>query len=90
MWMHNPPHPGKILREMWLKPLDLSVRLAAAKLGVPYEDLLAIVNERAPLTHEIALRLESAFGKSAISWLRNQAAFDVWHSQGRSEAVEMP
>ena len=83
MLMHNPPHPGTILREMWLKPLDLSVTQAAMQLKVSRKTLSEIVNARATITPEMALRLELAFGKSAESWLGHQAAHDLWAMQPR-------
>jgi antitoxin HigA-1 len=83
MQMHNPPHPGVILREMWLKPLDLSVTQAAAQFKVSRKTLSEIVNARASITPEMAMRLELAFGKSAESWLGHQAAYDLWAMQSR-------
>ena len=79
MQMHNPPHPGVILREMWLKPLEFSITKAAAMLNVSRKTVSEIVNERASITPEMSVRLEMAFGKSAQSWLGHQAAYDLWH-----------
>lgn len=78
MQMYNPPHPGVILREMWLKPLDLTITRAAAMLKVSRKTLSEIVNARASVTPEMALRLELAFGKSAQSWLAHQCEHDLW------------
>lgn len=89
MKMHNPPHPGTILREMWLKPLDLSVTQAAAQLKVSRKTLSEIVNARAAVTPEMAMRLELAFGKSAQSWLGHQAAFDLWEMEPRRAAFDV-
>lgn len=87
MRMHNPPHPGKILREMWLALLSLSITEAAARLKVSRKTLSAIVNGRAAVTPEMALRLELAFGKSAESWLGHQSAFDLWRLQDRRKSL---
>lgn len=76
--MYNPPHPGEILRELWLEPLGLSITKAAAILGVSRKTLSEIVNGRSSVTPEMALRLELAFGKRADSWLGHQIAFDLW------------
>lgn len=84
MRMHNPPHPGEILRELWLQPLGLSISAAAAELKVSRKTLSEIVNARAAVSAEMALRLELAFGKSAESWLAHQAAFDLWRLQARA------
>jgi addiction module HigA family antidote len=83
MLMHNPPHPGALLREMWLKPLKMSVTKTATLLKVSRKTLSEIVNARATVTPEMAVRLELAFGKSAESWLAHQAAYDLWTIQPR-------
>ena len=83
MKMHNPPHPGEILREMWLQPLNFTVTKAATLLKVSRKTLSEILNERASITPEMSVRLEMAFGKSAKSWLGHQAAFDLWKIEGR-------
>jgi len=87
MLMHNPPHPGVILRDMWLLPLDLSITAAAARLKVSRKTLSEIVNGRAAVTPEMAVRLELAFGKSAESWLGHQAAHDLWAMQSRRDGL---
>jgi addiction module HigA family antidote len=89
MQMHNPPHPGAILREMWLKPLNLSVTQAATQLKVSRKTLSEIVNERAAVTPEMAIRLELAFGKSAQSWLGHQAAHDLWAMEPRRATLDV-
>ena len=83
MTQFNPPPPGEILKELWLKPLGLSITAAAANLKVSRKTLSEIVNARAAIRAEMALRLELAFGKSAESWLGHQSAFDLWQLQGR-------
>ena len=81
MTQFNPPHPGELLSELWLQPLNLSVTAAAAQLKVSRKTLSEIVNARAAISAEMALRLEMAFGKSAESWLGHQAAYDLWQLQ---------
>ena len=76
--MHNPPHPGEILRELWLAPLGLSITQTAVILGVSRKTLSEVVNGRSSVTPEMALRLELAFGKRADSWLGHQIAHDLW------------
>ena len=78
MKMHNPPHPGEILRELCLEPLGLSVTRAAEALGVSRKTLSAILNERAGISPEMAIRLSKAFGTSAESWLNQQSQYDLW------------
>jgi addiction module HigA family antidote len=76
--MYNPPHPGEILRELWLDPLGLSITKTAKILGVSRKTLSEVVNGRSSLTPEMALRLELAFGKRADSWLSHQIAYDLF------------
>lgn len=77
MKMHNPPHPGEILRELCLEPLGLTVTAAAAALGVSRKTLSAILNGRAGVSPEMAVRLSIAFGTSAESWLNQQTQYDL-------------
>lgn len=78
MKMHNPPHPGEVLRELCIEPLGLSVTRAAEGLGVSRKTLSAILNGRAGISPEMAIRLSKAFGTSAESWLNQQAQYDLW------------
>ena len=87
MAMFNPPHPGEVLREMWLVPMALTITAAAEELKISRKTLSEIVNGRAAVSPEMALRLELAFGKSAQSWLGQQSAFDLWQLQGRRKAL---
>lgn len=77
--MHNPPHPGEVLKELWLDPERLTISETAKSLGLSRKHVSAIVNGRASVTADIALRLEAAFGKSAESWLGHQMTYDLWH-----------
>jgi addiction module HigA family antidote len=84
MAMHNPPHPGEVLRELCLNPLGVSVTDAADALGVSRKTLSAILNGRAGVSPEMAVRLSIAFGTSAESWLNQQLQYDLWQAeQGR-------
>jgi addiction module HigA family antidote len=81
MLMHNPPHPGEILRSLCLEPLGLSVTEAAAGLGVSRKTLSAILNGRAGISPEMAVRLSIAFKTSAESWLNQQLQYDLWRAE---------
>lgn len=81
MLMHNPPHPGEILRSLCLEPLGLSVTEAAVGLGVSRKTLSAILNGRAGISPEMAVRLSIAFKTSAESWLRQQVQHDLWRAE---------
>ncbi len=81
MQMHNPPHPGEILRSLCLEPLGLSVTDAAVGLGVSRKTLSAILNRRAGISPEMAVRLSIAFKTSAESWLNQQVQYDLWRAE---------
>lgn len=78
MKMHNPPHPGIVLRELCIEPLGLSVTRAAEALGVSRKTLSAILNGRSGISPEMAIRLSKAFSTSAESWLNQQVQYDLW------------
>lgn len=79
MKMHNPPHPGEVIRELCLEPLGLTVTQAARALDVSRKTLSAILNGRAGISPEMAVRLSLAFGTSAESWMNQQIQYDLWH-----------
>lgn len=79
--MHNPPHPGEVLRDTVLA--ELSVSDFARRLGVSRVALSRVINGRAAVSAEMAIRLSAALGGSAESWLRMQAAYDLWHASKR-------
>jgi antitoxin HigA-1 len=86
MLMHNPPHPGEVLRELCLEPLGLSVTAAAQALGVSRKTLSTLLNGHAGISPEMAVRLSIAFDTSAESWLQQQMHYDLWQAeQHRSE-----
>ncbi len=78
MKMHNPPHPGEVLRDLCIRPLGISITEAAEALGVTRKTLSAILNCRAGISPEMAIRLSKGFGVSAESWLNQQAQYDLW------------
>jgi antitoxin HigA-1 len=73
----RPVHPGEVLREDYLKPLDMSVNALARRLGVPTSRLNDIVLERRGVTPDTAMRLARFFGGDARSWLNLQIAYDL-------------
>ncbi|MGD9598800.1 MAG: HigA family addiction module antitoxin [Steroidobacteraceae bacterium] len=86
---HNPPHPGEILRELCLKPLGLSVTDAAKALGVSRKTLSAVLNGRAGVSPEMAVRLSIAFDTTAESWLNQQMQFDLWLAEKRRKSLKV-
>ena len=81
MNMHNPPHPGEVLRELCLEPLGLTVTAAAEALGVSRKTLSAILNGRAGISPEMALRLGKALDTTPESWLSQQVQYDLWEAR---------
>jgi addiction module HigA family antidote len=79
--MHNPPHPGEVLKKLCLEPLELTVTKTAQALGVSRKTLSAILNGRAGISPEMAIRLGKAFNTSAESWLNQQLQYDLWKAQ---------
>jgi addiction module HigA family antidote len=80
--MYNPPHPGEILKELYLDTLGLTVTDAAQGLGVTRKTLSAIINQRQGISPEMALRLSKAFKTSPDLWIKMQMKFDLWKAQG--------
>lgn len=89
MRMHNPPHPGEIIKTLCLEPLSLTVTQAAEALGVSRKTLSAILNGRAGVSPEMAIRLSIAFGTSAESWLNQQTQYDLWHAERRRKQLRV-
>jgi addiction module HigA family antidote len=81
MRMYNPPHPGEIIREFCIEPLNLSVTEAADALGVTRKTLSTLLNGRSGISPEMALRLSKVFGRTPEGWLRLQLQFDLWKTQ---------
>ena len=76
--MQHPPHPGEILRELCIEPLGITVTKAADALGVTRKTLSSILNCRAGISPEMAIRLSKAFDVSAESWMNQQSQYDLW------------
>ena len=81
MRMHNPPHPGEIIRDFCVEPLNLTITEAAEALGVTRKTLSTLLNGRAGISPEMALRLSKVFGRSPEGWLRLQLQFDLWKTE---------
>jgi addiction module HigA family antidote len=89
MAMHNPPHPGGIVRRQCLEPLGLSVTEAAKGLCVTRQALSDLVNEKAGVSVDMAIRLSKAFGSSPETWLGLQTAYDLDQARGRMRAIKV-
>ena len=89
MRMHNPPHPGEILQTLCLAPLGLTVTEAAQALGVSRKALSAILNGRAGISPELAVRLSIAFDTNAGSWLTQATPCELWPAEQRRELANV-
>lgn len=86
--MHNPPHPGETLREDVLPALGLTVTQAAAELGINRVTLSRVLNGKAGISIDLALRLESWLdGPTAENWLKGQLAYDLWQAEQHRPVV---
>ena len=81
MPMHNPPHPGEFIREVYITPFQISVRKVAESLGVSASTLNRVLNGENNVSPEMALRLSKTLGRSPESWLSMQDQYDLWHAR---------
>lgn len=88
--MHNPPHPGETLKEDVLPALGLTVTQAAEQLGVARVTLSRMINGRAAISADMAIRLAQWLGGSPEIWLRLQLQYDLWHAEKNSKIKVKP
>lgn len=88
--MHNPPHPGEVLRDTVLAEGRISVSEFARQLGVSRVALSRVANGRAAVSADMALRLAAALGGSAESWMQMQVAYDLWHAAKQNKVKVKP
>lgn len=81
MRMHNPPHPGEFIREVYLEPFNISYRSVAAKLKVSPSTFQRLIKGKSNISPEMALRLYKVFGRSPESWLAMQDNYNLWHAR---------
>ena len=87
--MHNPPHPGEVIKELCLEPLGISITEAAQKLGVSRKTLSEVVNGRSGISPEMAIRLSIAFETTPESWLNQQMMYDLWKAEKNSKKLKV-
>ena len=81
MPMHNPPHPGQFIKEVYIEPFQLSARKVADTLNVSPSTFNRLLNGGSNISPEMALRLSKALGRSPESWLAMQDQYDLWHAK---------
>ncbi|MCJ8268011.1 MAG: HigA family addiction module antitoxin [Psychrosphaera sp.] len=89
MQMHNPPHPGEVLKTLCIEPLGLSITEAAKALDVSRKTLSAILNGHSGISPEMAIRLSIAFDTTPQSWLNQQSQYDLWHAEQNRNALNV-
>lgn len=89
MDMKEPPHPGQSVRRDCLEPLGLTVTDGAKVLGVSRQALNSIVNEKAGISPEMAIRLDKAFGGTADAWLALQSAYDLVQARKNADKIKV-
>jgi addiction module HigA family antidote len=87
--MHNPPHPGEVLKELCVEPLGLSVTQTAKALGVSRKTLSSILNGHAGISPEMAVRLSIAFNTTSESWLNQQLQYDLWLAEKERKKLKV-
>ncbi|MBN2412072.1 HigA family addiction module antidote protein [candidate division KSB1 bacterium] len=81
MRMYNPPHPGEFIRDVYLEPYHLSVRLVAAKLKVSPSTFSRLIKGQSSVSSNMALRLSKTLGRTPESWLIMQSNYNLWQAQ---------
>jgi addiction module HigA family antidote len=89
MRMKKPPHPGRIVRQECIEPLNLTVTEAAKRLGVTRQTLNNVVNEKASISPEMAIRLSKAFGSSPEVWLGMQMEYDLAEAEKHADEIKV-
>ena len=89
MLMHNPPHPGEVIKELCIEPLDLTVTEAAKALDISRKTLSNILNGHAGISPEMAVRLSIAFKTSSESWLNQQLQYDLWFAEKERKKLKV-
>ena len=84
---HNPPHPGEVLKDGVFTGTDLSIKQFAERLGVTRAALSRVINGRAAISPDMALRLADALGGSAESWLHMQANYELWQARQKPRPI---
>ena len=88
--MYDPPHPGEVLQDTVFAEGRISVSEFARRLGVSRVAMSRMVNGRAAVSADMALRLAAALGGSAEAWLQMQAAYDLWHAAKKRRPKVQP
>ncbi len=89
MTMHNPPHVGEVLRELFFAPLNRSVTEVAEALGVTRQALSNLLHEKTGISAEMAYRLSKAFNNSPEFWMNLQKQYDLWAVKKQADRMKI-
>ncbi len=89
MPMHNPPHPGKVLRELWVEPMGVTVTALAEAAGVTRKAMSELVNGKSGVSPEMAIRLSKMFNTTPELWLGMQMNHDLWVVKKKSARIKV-
>ena len=87
--MHNPPHPGEVIRKLCLEPLGVTVTAVARSLGVSRKTLSELLNGKSGISPEMAVRLSIAFDTTPESWLIQQMHYDLWRAKQKRKSLHV-
>ena len=87
--MHNPPHPGEVVRELCIEPLGITVTETAAALGISRKSLSELLNGHTGISPEMAIRLSIAFDTTPESWLTQQMQYDLWQLKQSRKSLKV-
>ncbi|MDY0362528.1 MAG: HigA family addiction module antitoxin [Desulforegulaceae bacterium] len=89
MTMHNPPHPGEFIQDVYIKPLGLSSRSVALRLKVSPSTFTRILKGQSSISPSMALRLSRCLGRTPESWLHMQDNYDLWHAKQNTDLSDI-
>lgn len=89
MNMHNPPHPGEVLKELYVAPLNLTITDIAKALGITRQTLSGLLNCNIGISIDMSIRLSKAFGTSPELWLNLQNKRDLWEAKSKASKLKV-
>lgn len=89
MPMHNPPHPGKVLKELWVEPMGITITALAEAAGVTRKAMSELVNGKSGVSPEMAIRLSKMFNTTPELWLGMQMNHDLWVVKKKSARIKV-
>jgi len=87
--MHNPPHPGEVIKRLCIEPMNLTITETAKALGVSRKTLSELINGRAGISPDMAVRLSLAFNTTAESWLIQQMQYNLWEIRKERKTIKV-